>query len=99
VSDGLDAGVPFVPAVSPIAAVSTPQACEAVDQLDAYYVLRLLIAELTLDPETQGGAVADAEFPRAKAERTFFIFIFLLVGSFDGRDLPEQPWPRRISER
>ena len=39
----LDAGVPFVAAIFPIAAVPAPQAGEAVDQFDAHDVLGLFV--------------------------------------------------------
>ena len=54
-------GVPFVPAVFPIAAVSAPQSGEAVDQLDAHEVFCLFVAELSLDPQAQRRAVAGAQ--------------------------------------
>lgn len=57
----LDAGVPFVAAIFPIAAVPAPQAGEAVDQFDAHDVLGLFVPQLSLDPETQGRAVTDAK--------------------------------------
>ena len=45
----LDAGVPLVAVVFPVAAVSALDAREALDQLDHHAVLRHLVAELALD--------------------------------------------------
>ena len=49
-SAGLDPRVPLVAAVFPETAVPTPQARQAVDELDAHQVLGLLVTELPLDP-------------------------------------------------
>ncbi len=56
-----DSGVPFVPAVFPIAAVPAPQAVETIHWFDVHDVFGLFVPQLPLDPEAQGSAVADAE--------------------------------------
>ncbi|EEF25729.1 conserved hypothetical protein, partial [Ricinus communis] len=57
---GLDARIPFVAPVFPVAAVTAPQVLQAVDDLDAHDVLGLLVAELPLHAQAQRRAVADA---------------------------------------
>lgn len=47
---GSDARVPLVSPIFPVAAVSAPQACEAVDDFDAHDVFRLFVTQLPLDP-------------------------------------------------
>ena len=54
-------GVPLVAAVLPEAAAAAAEAGEAVDQLDAHDVFRLLVAELALDPQPQRRAMRDRQ--------------------------------------
>src|ERR1700722_4210556 len=53
--------VPFVAAVLPEAAAAARDLGEIVDRLDAHDVLRHLVAELALDPQSQRRAVLDFE--------------------------------------
>src|SRR5699024_10157010 len=56
-----DAAVPLVAAVGPEAAVAAAKPGERVDRVDLHDVLRLLVAKLTLDAETDRRAVRDGQ--------------------------------------
>src|SRR5580704_382709 len=59
----LDACVPFVASVLPIAAAASCNVREAVGDLDPLDVLRLLVSELTLHAQTKGRAMCDVQWP------------------------------------
>src|SRR5690349_24549293 len=58
---GSDARVPLVPLVLPVAAVSAGDVREALDELDAHHVLRVLVAQLALDAKADRRAVPDRQ--------------------------------------
>src|SRR5579862_608880 len=61
-SRGSDARIPVVVAlVLPKAAASAAYSRQDGHGLDAHYIFRVLVAELTFDPQPQGSAVPDGE--------------------------------------
>src|SRR5260370_20357686 len=54
-------GVPFVAAILPEASAAAAQRSETFDRFDAHHIFGHFVAELTLDPEAQRGAMLDRQ--------------------------------------